>query len=130
MSEIDDLINRAKSLVGSQKSTRVSKKGRSDGDVFIYQNRPVHSTNWATERDVTFISIYLPSQLPRIGFPHKSIVLHSHTVFQPCLRNLYCHVYGWNIPDRHLRAFNLVWSYLYFADDATYPKLGVDLSYD
>lgn len=124
--EIEELINRAKSLVQSQKK---GPKNRANSDIFIYQNRPVHTTDWSKERDVTYISIYLPTRIPDFKeYPCKSIVLHSHTVFQPCDRNRYCHVLGWNVPDNYIYEFHNVWGYLYNPGEPSYLKLGVDLS--
>lgn len=121
--EIDDLINRAREL-----SRKPTKKGRHENDIFIYQNRPVHSTDWSRERDVTFIGIYMPSKLPDISIPHNSIVLHKHTVFDSCDRNRYCHIFGWDVPDVHRADFDYIWSFLYNPSPARHLQLGVDLS--
>jgi hypothetical protein len=127
MSEIDDLIARSKALVQSHK--KPAKKGRNTNDIFIYQNRPVSSTDWTTATDVTFISIYNPTKLPE--FPY-SVVLHKHTVFDTCDRNRYCHKYGWEVPDIHRRSFDYIWGYLY-SPGSTRTDLqlkGINLSYE
>jgi len=125
MNEIDELIQRAKSLSQIGKK---QPKNRAGNDIFIYQDRPVNWTDWSSERDVTYISIYLPSQLPRISIPCKSIVLHGHTVFDPCNRNRFCHVYGWHVPDIYLSGFNSVWGYLYNPQPTNTNELRIDLS--
>jgi len=109
--DVSDLIAaNAELLRGFTKS----KKGRSNvgDDIFIYQNRPVESTNWRKDRNVVFVNVFFPTEVPAFDFA-KSIVLHNHTVFERCTRDRYCHLVGYNVEERHSREFYLAWGYLY-----------------
>ena len=124
--DVSDLIvANAELLKGFTKS----KKGRSNvgDDIFIYQNRPVENTNWRKDRNVVFVNVFFPTEVPAFDFA-KSIVLHNHSVFERCTRDRYCHLVGYNVEDRHSREFNLVWNYLYYPQVSPVVSIHLDLS--
>jgi len=123
--DVSDLITaNAELLRGFTKS----KKGRSNvgDDIFIYQNRPVENTNWRKDRNVVFVDVFFPTEVPAFDFA-KSIVLHNHTVYERCTRDRYCHLVGYNVDERHSREFGLVWNYLYYPQVSPVVSIRIDL---
>jgi hypothetical protein len=112
VSEIDDLIESNKQLLsGFSKPAKKSRANVND-DIFIYQNRPVTYTDWAKARDVVFVSVYYPTEIP-IFDSARSVTLHNHTVFERCTADRYCHRSDYEVEDRHRSGFMAVWGYLY-----------------
>ena|SRR5688572_1669998 len=128
MPTVQELIESNKNLLKNFPNARTSKKPRSQvgNDVFIYQDRPVTNTDWRKDRDVTFVSVYLPTQIPSFDGV-KSIVLHKHTVFEPCERSRFCHVVGYNVPEIYFTDFYIVWGYLYYPEATPIVSVRLDL---
>jgi hypothetical protein len=109
------------------KQSLKAHRASTQNETFIWQNRPVKWTDWKTERDVTYVSIYLPTVLPVVNAEFKSIALHNHDVFTRCSIDKYCHLVGYNVSPLEHDEFYRVWGYLYGVEVKTVAKLNLGL---
>lgn len=126
--DIDEFIAQNNELLkGFNRKPQKKGRGNISDDIYIWQNRPVIWTDWKTERDVVYVSVYLPTTVPTFEHRHKSVVLHNHTVYEGCTRQKFCHTLGWEVPEIYHTEFYSIWGYLYHPDKPPVVNVKLDL---